>query len=149
MNKALLIMGIITIGLMIYAIETAQIPPANVDYQEVYYINNQSSVYVEKDGWGLFEMNVKPRVKGFELSLKFPENTSYLVDIGGKEYKGTGTFKTTVSKSETLYIHFKVSDELRNDIYYKGATPQIEIHLEKAPFWRDHYTIHLIPRKSK
>ena len=149
MNKALLVLSIIAIGLMIYAIETAQIPPASVSYQEVYYINNQSSVYVEKDGWGLFEMNVKPRVKGFELSLEFPENTSYLVDVGGKEYRGTGTFKTTVSKSETIYVHFKVSDELLKALYYDGATSKMEIHLEKAPFWMDHYTIYLIPRKSK
>lgn len=149
MNKALLIMAIITLALFGYAVKTAHLPPASVDYREVFYIDNQSVVFVEKDGWGLFEMDVKPKVSGFELKITFPKGTEYLIEYNGEQKRGSDEFKTTVSKSGTMYIHFRVPSDLVKSLYYEKGTAQVKIHLEKAPFWRDDYTLTLAPRKSK
>ncbi|WP_297490126.1 hypothetical protein [Thermococcus sp.] len=148
MSKVLAAMMVVVVALLAYAIETAQIPPASLSYHEVFYINNQSSVFVEKDGWGLFEMDIKPKVKGFELTIDFPQGSSYLVEFNGKQYSGTGSFKLTVSSAGTMYIHFRVPNALVNELYHKKGTAEIRVNLEKMPFWRDHYTLHLVPRKS-
>lgn len=148
MNKALLIMAIITLALFGYAMKTAHIPPASVDYREVFYLDNRSVVFVEKDGWGLFEMDINPKVKGFEIQITFPEGTEYLVEYNGEQWKGSDEFKTTVSKGGTMYVHFKVPGSLVNSLYYEKGTAEIRISLEKLPFWRDDYTLTLAPRKS-
>ncbi|ASJ01781.1 hypothetical protein A3L09_00135 [Thermococcus profundus] len=149
MNKALLVMAIVTLALFGYAIKTAHLPPASVTYHEVFYLDNRSVVFVEKDGWGLFEMDVNPKVKGFEMKITFPKGTSYLVDYNGEQYKGTDEFKTTVNEGGTMYVHFRVPDDLVKSLYYKKGSAEVSIHLEKMPFWRDDYTLTLAPRKSK
>lgn len=148
MNKALLIMAIVTLALFGYAVKTAHLPPASVEYHEVFYRDNQTTVFVEKDGWGLFEMDIKPKVKDFHLRITFPEGTRYLIEYNGKQYNGTGEFKTTINGEGTMYVHFRVKDDLIKSIYYGNGKAEIRIHLEKAPFWRDDYTLHLIARKS-
>jgi len=148
MNKALLVMAIITLALFGYAVKTAHLPPASVSYHEVFYKDNQTVVFVEKDGWGLFEMDIDPKVRGFELSIAFPEGTEYLVEYNEKEYRGTDKFKLEISEGGTMYVHFRVPKELTDSIYHENAKAEIKIHMEKLPFWRDDYTLLLIPRKS-
>ncbi|ASJ01382.1 hypothetical protein [Thermococcus gorgonarius] len=148
MNKPLLIMAIITLALFGYAVKTAHLPPASVGYHEVFYLDNQSVVFVEKDGWGLFDMDINPKVKGFEMQITFPEGTEYLIEHNGEQKRGSDEFKTTVSNEGTMYVHFKVPDDLVKSLYYEKGTAQVKIHLEKAPFWRDDYTLTLAPRKS-
>ncbi len=148
MNKALLVMAIVTLALFGYAVKTAHLPPASVSYQEVFYKDNETVVIVERDEWGLFEMNIDPKVKGFELSITFPEGTEYLVRYNGKEYKGTNKFKLEISEGGTMYVRFGVPQELADSIYHENAKAEIKIHMEKMPFWRDDYTLHLIPREN-
>lgn len=149
MNKALLIMTIVTLALFGYAVKTAHLPPASIEYREVFYKDNQTTVFVEKDGWGLFEMDITPKVKDFDFRITFPQGTAYLIEYNGKQYNGTGEFKTTINKGGIMYIHFRVKDNLVKSIYYENRKAEIRIHLEKLPFWRDDYTLHLIPRNSK
>ncbi len=148
MNKALLVMAIVTLALFGYAVKTAHLPPASVSYHEVFYKDNTTVVFVEKDGWGLFEIDLKPKVKDFELSMSFPKGTEYLVEYNGKQYNGTNEFKVKVTKGGTMYVHFKVPLDIVNSIYYQNGKAEIKVHMEKIPFWRDDYTLHLIPRKE-
>ncbi|WP_367884689.1 hypothetical protein [Thermococcus sp. JCM 11816] len=59
---------------MVYAFETAQLPPASIEYTEVFYVDNQSVTFVTQDGFGLFTMKVSPHVDNFELKIEFPEH---------------------------------------------------------------------------
>ncbi|WP_297064467.1 hypothetical protein [Thermococcus sp.] len=152
MNKALAIMAIITIALVTYAFKTAQLPPATIDYKEVFYIDNQSVTFVTKDGFGLFAMHIKPKISSFELTIKFPEGTSYLVRYGNKTYRGTDEFKITVDKDNLppeVYVQFQLPKELARKIVYEGESPEIEVIGEKVPFWHAEDVIYIKYRKEE
>ncbi|NJE54498.1 hypothetical protein [Thermococcus sp. 21S9] len=152
MNKALAIMAIITVALVAYAFKTAQLPPATIDYKEVFYIDNQSVTFVTKDGYGLFTMEIKPKISSFELTIQFPEGTSYLIRYGDREYRGKDTFKITVEKDSVpseVYVQFQLSPELTKKVVYEGESPQIKITGEKAPFWHAEDVIYIKYRKTE
>ncbi|AHL22992.1 MULTISPECIES: hypothetical protein [Thermococcus] len=152
MNKALAIMAIITIALVAYAFETAQLPPATIEYKEVFYIDNQSITFITKDGYGLFTMHIKPKISSFELTIQFPEGTSYLVRYGDRDYRGTDTFKITVDKDSVpaeVYVQFQLPEELTRRIIYEGESPEIKVIGEKAPFWHAEDVIYIKYRKEE
>ncbi|GAB6136462.1 hypothetical protein [Thermococcus henrietii] len=152
MNKALAIMAIITIALVAYAFKTAQLPPATIDYKEVFYIDNQSVTFVTQDGFGLFTMHINPKISSFELTIKFPEGTSYLVRYGDKNYRGTTTFRITVNKDSLpsqVYVQFQLPKELAVKVVNGEATPEIKVIGEKAPFWHAEDVIYIKYRKGE
>lgn len=152
MNRALAIMAIITIALVVYAFKTAQLPPATIDYKEVFYVDNQSVTFITKDGYGLFEMHIKPKISSFELTIEFPEGTSYIIRYGDKNYRGRDTFKVTVGKgnpSGEMYVQFQLPEELTRRIIYEGESPEIRVIGEKAPFWHAEDVIYIKYRKEE
>ncbi len=152
MNKALAIMAIITIALVAYAFQTAQLPPATIEYKEVFYINNQSVTFVTKDGYGLFTMHIKPKISSFELRIEFPEGTSYLVRYGDKNYRGKDVVKLDVSKENLppeVYVQFQLPEEVTRKIIYEGESPEIRVIGEKAPFWHAEDVIYIKYRKEE
>lgn len=152
MNKALAIMAVITIALVAYAFKTAQLPPATIEYKEVFYVDNQSVTFVTKDGYGLFTMHIKPKISSFELTIKFPEGTSYLVRYGNRNYRGTDTFKITIEKDSVpseVYVQFQLPEELTQKIIYEGQSPEITVIGEKAPFWHAEDVIYIKYRKEE
>ncbi|WP_297516641.1 hypothetical protein [Thermococcus sp.] len=152
MNKALAIMAIITIALVAYAFETAQLPPATIEYKEVFYIDNQSITFITKDGYGLFTMHIKPKISSFELTIQFPEGTSYLVRYGDRDYRGKDTFKITVDKDSVpgeVYVQFQLPEELTRRIIYEGESPEIKVIGEKTPFWHAEDVIYIKYRKKE
>jgi hypothetical protein len=152
MNKALAIMAIVTVALAAYALSTAKMPPAGIEYKEVFYTNNQSVTFVTKDGVGLFTMRISPRVNSFELTIEFPEGTSYLVRYGDKNYKGTDEFKVTVDKNtlpEEVYVQFQLSPELTKKLVYENGEAQITIRGDKMPVWHAEDIIYVKYRKEE
>jgi len=152
MNKVLTIMAIITIALVIYAFENAQLPPASIEYKEVFYINNQSVTFVTKDGYGLFTMHIKPKISSFDLTIEFPEGTHYLIRYGSENYRGTDTFRISVNRDSVpseVYVQFQLSKELTRKVLYEGESPVIKVIGEKKPFWHAEDVIHIKYRKEK
>lgn len=152
MNKALAIMAIITIALVAYAFQTAQLPPATIEYKEVFYMDNQSVTFVTKDGFGLFTMHIEPKISSFELRIEFPEGTSYLLKYGDETYKGTGTAKIKVSKDSLpnqVYIQFQLPEELTRKVVYEGESPEIRVIGEQIPFWHAEDVIYIKYRKEE
>ncbi|WP_297535078.1 hypothetical protein [Thermococcus sp.] len=152
MNKALLVMAVITVALVAYAFKTAQLPPATIDYQEVFYLNNHSVTFVTKDGFGLFTMHIKPRISSFKLTIQFPQGTTYLIRYGAKTYKGTDEFTITVEKDSVpneVYVQFQLPEELTKRIVYENETAEIKITGEKPPIWHAEDTIYIKYRKSE
>ncbi|NJE62521.1 hypothetical protein [Thermococcus sp. 21S7] len=144
MSKGLLIMATITIALVAYALTTAQIPPASIEYKEVFYTNNQSVTYITKDGFGLFSMDINPKVNSFELSIEFPEGTSYMVRYGDQVYRGKDEFKITVEKGslpDEVYVHFQLPKELTRKLIYENGEAVITIRGDKTPIWHAEDTI--------
>lgn len=152
MRRALIIMGIIAMALVAYAASTAQIPPASVEYTEVFYINNQSVTFVTKDGFGLFTMRISPRVDSFELTIGFPERTSYLIKYGNKSYKGTGEFKITVDKAtmpDEVYIQFQLAQDVTEKLIQENGEAEITITGDKMPVWHAEDVIYVKYRKEE
>lgn len=138
MDKALTIMAIITIALAAYALSTSQIPPASIEYREVFYTNNQSVTFITKDGVGLFTMKISPHVNSFELTIKFPEGTSYLIRYGNENYKGTNEFKVTIDKDtvpDEVYIQFQLPQDVTKKLIYENGEVEITIKGDKIPLW--------------
>ncbi|AMQ18989.1 hypothetical protein [Thermococcus peptonophilus] len=152
MNKALIIMAVITIALVVYAFETAQLPPASIEYTEVFYVDNQSVTFITQDGFGLFTMKISPHVDNFELKIEFPEGTTYLVRYGSEQFKGETTFKINVHKGDApqeVYVHFQLPEELTRKVVYEGATPEIRIIGDKVPFWHSEDVIYIKYHKEE
>ncbi|ASJ16021.1 hypothetical protein A3L04_02470 [Thermococcus chitonophagus] len=150
MSKKLVAVLVIFLVLLWYALRTAQIPPASIQASaEVFYINNETVTIVEKDGWGLFTLEVKPRVSGFTFEIEFPEGTEYLIKVNGKEYRGNTTFKTTIDKDSEIYINFRLPDEDTKKLYRGEGQYYLIIKASKLPIWHVEYKIKLIPRKEK
>ncbi|WP_367883638.1 hypothetical protein [Thermococcus peptonophilus] len=106
--------AVITIALVVYAFETAQLPPASIEYTEVFYVDNQSVTFITQDGFGLFTMKISPHVDNFELKIEFPEGTTYLVRYGSEQFKGgETTFKINVHKGGTLRRKFTFTSSCR------------------------------------
>ena len=152
MNKALAIMAIITIALSAYALSTASIPPASIEYKEVFYTDNQSITFVTKDGVGLFTMKISPHVDSFELTIEFPQGTSYLVRYGDRNYKGTDEFKISVDKSsvpDEVYVQFQLPPEVTKKLVYEKGEAQITIRGDKMPVWHAEDVIYVKYRKEE
>ncbi|WP_048150868.1 hypothetical protein [Palaeococcus ferrophilus] len=152
MNKALIILTLITLALLAYAVETAELPPASFSYMDVFYVKNESVTYVTPDGAGLFGLKVEPYVDGFDLEIIFPEGTSYLVRYGEENIKGTGEFKVTVKKDELpeeIYIQFQLPGKLTDEVVHRKGSAKIEIKAHKLPFWRTNETIVVKYRKTE
>ena len=151
MNRGLLVMAVITIALAAYALTTAQIPPASIEYREVFYMSNQSVTFVTKDGFGLFSMVIHPRVDSFDLTITFPEGTEYMVRYGEEIYKGEGMFKITVKKDslpDEVYVQFQLPKEVTERIVQQGEEAQITISGDKLPVWHAKDVIYIRYRKE-
>lgn len=153
MNKTLLVLGIITIALLAYAIKTAQLPAASVDYEEVFYIKNQSVTFITKDGAGLFGMKINPYVDSFKFEIIFPQGTEYLIKYGDKTLKGKNKFEYKVSKEslpkDTIYVQFWLPEDVTKKIVFEKHEATIQIRMTKLPFWRSNETIYLKYMKSE
>ncbi|WP_457742580.1 hypothetical protein [Thermococcus sp.] len=152
MNKALLVMAIITVALVAYAFKTAELPPATIDYQEVFYINNHSVTFVTKDGFGLFTMHIKPKISSFKLTIQFPPGTTYLIRYGAKTYKGTDEFTVNVEKNSVpkeVYVQFQLPKGLIRKIIYENETAEIKITGNKPPIWHAEDVIYIKYRKEE
>ncbi|MFA4646878.1 hypothetical protein P8X24_06405 [Pyrococcus kukulkanii] len=149
MDKKLVAILVIFLFVLWYALRTAQIPPANIQASaEVFYINNETVTIVEKDGWGLFTLEVKPRISGFTFEIDFPQGTEYLIKVNGKEYKGTTTFKVTLDRDTEIIVNFKLPQEETINLYRGESEYYLTIKATKFPIWRVEYKIKLVPRKE-
>ncbi|KUH33360.1 hypothetical protein APY94_06375 [Thermococcus celericrescens] len=151
MNKALVIMAVITVALVAYAFHTAQIPPASIEYKEVFYVDNQSVTFVTKDGVGLFTMRIEPHVDSFELKIAFPKGTSYLVRYGDMSYRGSDEFRIQVEKDSLpgeVYVQFQLPPELTKEIVYQKGQAEILITGDKIPMWHAEDVIYIKYRKE-
>lgn len=152
MNKPLIVLSLITIALLVYAVETAELPPASFSYIDVFYVTNESVTYITPNGAGLFGMKVEPYVDGFDLEIVFPEGTYYLVRYGEENINGTGEFKITVKKDELpeeIYIQFQLPEKLTDELVHRKGAAKIEIKASKLPFWRTNETIVVRYRKME
>jgi len=146
MNKALAVMAIITVALVAYAFETAQLPPATIEYKEVFYVDNQSVTFITKDGYGLFTMHIKPKISSFELMIEFPKGTSYLVRYGDRDYRGKDTFEITVDRNTVpgeVYVQFQLPKNVTRKIIYENYSPEIKVIGKKKPFWHAEDVIYI------
>jgi len=152
MNKALVVLTLITLALLAYAVQTAELPPASFSYAEVFYIRNESVTYILPDGTGLFGISVEPYVDDFTLRIVFPEGTSYLVRYGEENIKGQNEFKINVKKDELpeeIYVQFQLPEKLTEEIVHRKGSAKIEIRASKLPFWRTNETISVRYRKKE
>ncbi|ALM75754.1 hypothetical protein [Thermococcus barophilus] len=152
MNKTLLILGIITIALLAYAMKTAKLPAGEFEYEEVFWSDNVSITYLQKDGWGLFGVKIKPYVDGASFEVEFPEDTEYTIKIGEKTFTGKDKFSHKISKDEakdTVYIRFQLPPELTKKIVYGKGNATIQITLRKVPFWQTEDTIYVVYKKQE
>ncbi|WP_042699580.1 hypothetical protein [Thermococcus sp. PK] len=144
MNKTMLVLTLITLSLLAYAVNTAELPPASFSYIDVFYTNNESVTYITSDGTALFGLKITPYVDNFNLEIIFPEGTSYLVRYGDENINGTDKFKITVKKDELpeeIYIQFQLPSELAKEVVLNKGSAKIEIKASKLPFWRTNETI--------
>ncbi|WP_456423027.1 hypothetical protein [Thermococcus sp.] len=152
MNRALAVMAIITVALVAYAFETAQLPPATIEYKEVFYVDNQSVTFITKDGYGLFTMHIKPKISSFELMIEFPKGTSYLVRYGDRDYRGTDTFEITVDRDTVpgeVYVQFQLPKNVTRKVIYENYNPEIKVIGEKKPFWHAEDVIYIRYRNAE
>ncbi|NJE08257.1 hypothetical protein E3E31_06935 [Thermococcus sp. M39] len=153
MNKTLLALGVITIVLLAYALKTAQLPAASVDYEEVFYIKNQSVTFITKDGAGLFGMKINPYVDSFKLEIIFPQGTEYLIKYGDKNIKGKDKFEYKVSKEdlpkEVIYVQFWLPEDVTKTVIFEKQEATIQIRMIKLPFWKSNETIYIKYMKNE
>lgn len=151
MGKGLAIMAIITVVLIAYALTTVRVPPASVEYREVFYTNNQSVTFVTKDGVGLFTMVINPRVDSFELTIEFPKGTSYLVKYGDRDYRGTDEFKVKVERGkvpDNVYVNFQLPQDLTRKLVFENGEARITVRGDKEPIWHGEDVIYVRYRKE-
>ncbi|AEC51830.1 hypothetical protein PNA2_0914 [Pyrococcus sp. NA2] len=150
MDKKILALAVILIAVLIFAIRTANMAPAYVEGSaEIFVVNNKTVTIVEKDGWGLFTLTVKPKVSGFTLRIEFPEGTRYLIREGDKEVKGEDVFETKIEKETEIIVNFQLSQEKVRKLYSGEGEYYIKIKTTKMPFWNAEYLIYLVPREKK
>ncbi|AFK22024.1 hypothetical protein [Pyrococcus sp. ST04] len=150
MDKKLVAILVIFLVFLVYALKTAQIPPANVEASaEVFYLNNQTVTFVENDGWGLFTLTIKPKISGFTFEIIFPEGTEYLIKINGEEFKGTTKFKTEITKDTEVIVKFTLPRDDVEKLYRGEGDYFITIKTTKLPIWHAEYKVKLIPRKEE
>ncbi len=148
----MLILGIITIALLAYAVKTAKLPAGELAYEEVFWINNSSVTYLQKDGWGLFGIKITPYVDDATLEIEFPKDTEYTIKVGAETFTGKDSFKYKVSKNklkEPVYVRFELPESLTKEIVYGGGNTTITIKLTKLPFWRTEETIYVLYKKKE
>ncbi|AEH25038.1 hypothetical protein [Pyrococcus yayanosii] len=156
MDKRLLGLLIVLVALLAYAMKTAKLPPATVEYEEVYYDNNRSITYIvvnpqTGEGDGLFGLKINPLVDSFELRIKFPEGTKYVVGYGNESFRGVDSFSIKVEKGkvpEWVYVQFTLSPELTKKVVRGEVNATIEIRMSKLPLWRWEDTIYIEKQKE-
>ncbi|HII61119.1 hypothetical protein [Pyrococcus horikoshii] len=150
MDKKIVTLAVILVAVLVYAMKTASIPPAYVEGSaEIFLMNNKTVTIVEKDGWGLFTLTIKPKISDFTLEIEFPEGTKYLIKKNGKELRGENTFSTKISGNTELIVNFQLPKDKTERLYREEGEYYIKIKTTKLPFWNAEYTIYLIPRKEK
>ncbi|CAB50575.1 hypothetical protein [Pyrococcus abyssi] len=150
MDKKIASLAVVLVVVLVVAVRTAEIPPATiVGSAEIFMVNNTTATIVEKDGWGLFTLTVKPKITGFTLRLEFPQGTTYLIKINGKEIKGKDVFETKISQDSEIIVSFQLPKEDTRKLYSGEGQYYIKVKASKMPFWNSEYVIYLLPREKK
>lgn len=146
MNKVFVIMVVIIIVLVVYVFEIVQFLLVSIEYMEVFYVDNQSVIFVIQDGFGLFIMKVSLYVDNFEFKIEFLEGIIYFVCYGFEQFKGEIMFKVKVYKGDVfqeVYVYFQFLEDFIKKVIYEGVILEIKIIGDKFLFWYSEDVIYI------